>query len=98
MAGTAFYAESEKLLWRTPAFVSSGLSPANAPLSLMWSLRGTAWLAVPDMEEITALKRAQEQLRESERRFRMLVESIPHQVWSFRIDGALGYWNQRTRD
>jgi PAS domain S-box-containing protein len=40
----------------------------------------------------------EEKLAESERRFRLLLESIPHHVWSFHLDGSFGYWNQRLVD
>ncbi|HWW50438.1 MAG TPA: PAS domain S-box protein, partial [Verrucomicrobiae bacterium] len=52
------------------------------------------WLVL----DTTERKRAEEKLGESERRFRLLAESIPHHVWSFRPDGSVGYWNQRLRD
>ncbi|MEY2439885.1 MAG: hypothetical protein QOI34_1270, partial [Verrucomicrobiota bacterium] len=48
--------------------------------------------------DITERKEGEKKLQESGRRFRLLAESIPHQVWSFRVDGSLGYWNQRLTD
>src|SRR3984893_7736275 len=48
--------------------------------------------------DITERKRKDERLAENERRFRLLIESIPHHVWSLRTDGSLGYWNQRLVD
>jgi PAS domain S-box-containing protein len=48
--------------------------------------------------DITKRKRDEGRRAESERRFRLLIESIPHHVWSFRADGSLGYWNQRLVD
>jgi PAS domain S-box-containing protein len=48
--------------------------------------------------DTTERKRAEEKLGESERRFRLLAESIPHHVWSFRPDGSVGYRNQRLID
>jgi PAS domain S-box-containing protein len=48
--------------------------------------------------DITDRKEAEEKLVASESRFRLLLESIPHHVWSFRIDGTLGYGNQRLID
>jgi PAS domain S-box-containing protein len=48
--------------------------------------------------DITERKRKDERLAENEWRFRLLIESIPHHVWSRRTDGSLGYWNQRLVD
>ena len=50
------------------------------------------------LQDITRRKRAEERIRESERRFHLLIESIPHLVWSFRTNGTLAYWNQRFAD
>lgn len=40
-------------------------------------------------------KRAEEALRESERRFRQLADSMPQMVWTARPDGFVDYWNNR---
>src|SRR6266404_1536418 len=48
--------------------------------------------------DITERKLSEEKLVERKRRFRLLVESIQHHVWSFRPDGTVGYWNQRLSD
>ncbi len=50
------------------------------------------------LQDITRRKRAEERIQESERRFHLLIESIPHLVWSFRTNGTLAYWNQRFAD
>jgi PAS domain S-box-containing protein len=49
-------------------------------------------------EALIGRQRSDEALRISEERFRILVESIPHHVWSVRRDGSLGYWNQQMAD
>jgi PAS domain S-box-containing protein len=60
--------------------------------------QGTLVEYVGTIVDVTERKRTELKLRESERRFRLLLESIPHHVWSFRIDGSLAYWNQRLID
>ncbi len=45
--------------------------------------------------DITAFKKAEEALRESEGKFRMLAEFIPQLVWSKHKDGQVDYFNKR---
>jgi PAS domain S-box-containing protein len=71
---------------------------ARVHVSVIRNSEGTPHLVVAVIDDITERKRSEEELRESERRFRILLESIPHHVWSFRTDGAVWYWNQRLID
>jgi PAS domain S-box-containing protein len=45
--------------------------------------------------DITAFKKAEDALRESEGKFRMLAEFIPQLVWSKKKDGEVDYFNER---
>lgn len=44
------------------------------------------------------LEEAEKELVESELRFRLLAESIPHHVWCVRSDGTAAYWNRRLSE
>ena len=48
------------------------------------------------MFNITQIKKAENVLKESEERFRLLNEAIPQQVWTANPDGSLDYVNQRV--
>jgi PAS domain S-box-containing protein len=48
--------------------------------------------------DITNRKRAELELRESERRYRTLAESLPHLVWTCRGDGPCDYLSPRWVD
>ena len=48
--------------------------------------------------DIDDQKRAEEALRESERRFRTLAEALPHMVWTAEPDGAPDYLNARNTE
>ena len=44
--------------------------------------------------DITEQVEAKRRLAESERRFRLLAETLPQQVWSYNPDGSANYFNQ----
>jgi PAS domain S-box-containing protein len=67
-----------------PAYFSWSVHRVQLPGGEGWGLVNTAW-------ETTAHKRTEEALRESERRFREVVESLPQLVWTCRADGPCDY-------
>ena len=58
--------------------------------------RITRWIG--SCADIEDQKRAQEALRDSEQRFRILAEALPHMVWTAEPDGATDYYNARTAE
>ncbi len=53
---------------------------------------------VGTITDIDDQKRAEEAVRESERRFRTLAEALPHMVWTAEPDGAHDYFNARNTE
>src|SRR5690606_24160983 len=45
--------------------------------------------------DVTNQRRVMEALRQSESRFRILAESLPHAVWTAKADGSVDYYNGR---
>ncbi len=54
--------------------------------------------AVVTFADITARKRAEEDRRESDERFRLMADSIPQLAWIARDDGQIVWYNQRWYD
>lgn len=48
--------------------------------------------------DITELKKTESRLRESEKQFRELANSMPQLVWTAGADGSVDYYNERYRD
>ena len=64
---------------------------SSAPIISDGSLAGL----VVVFRDVTRQKQAQQELRESERHYRALADSMPQIVWAARPDGALDYYNRR---
>jgi PAS domain S-box-containing protein len=50
------------------------------------------------IQDMTGRKQAEETLRESERRFRHLADSMPQLVWTAQPDGTVDYYNKRNKE
>ena len=64
----------------------------------VFDVAGDATDFVGTIIDTTERRQTEEKLHESEKRFRLLTESIPQHVWSLRPDGSLSYCNQRLLD
>ncbi len=64
---------------------------SSAPIISDGSLAGL----VVVFRDVTRQKQAQQELRESERRYRALADSMPQIVWTARPDGSFDYFNRR---
>ena len=60
-----------------------------------YAIAGKTYI-ITAVRDLTGHKRAAQLIQESEQRFRMLGESILHQVWTAKPDGTLDYVNART--
>ena len=60
--------------------------------------KGRAFRIVGSMMDVTARRRAESELRESEARYRFLADAVPEQVWTAMPDGRLDYANRRMTE
>jgi PAS domain S-box-containing protein len=71
------------------------LSYSAAPVK---NSTGETVLIVYVIQDMTGRKQAEETLRESERRFRHLADSMPQLVWTAQPDGTVDYYNKRNKE
>lgn len=72
------------------------LYPVEAHLQLFAQPGGAVFLAI--MLDITSRRRAEEALRESDERFRVMANTIPELAWIAEADGSRSWYNQRWYD
>lgn len=60
--------------------------------------QGQQILSVVISRDITARKRAEQGLRESEAKYRTITDAMPHLVWGARAGGAIDYVNRKWSD
>jgi PAS domain S-box-containing protein len=94
LVGSKLYTEiQEAMAKQMPAKIETHFEPFNEwyeneiypssnGLSIFW-------------RNITVRKRAEDELRESEKRFRHLADAMPQIVWMARPDGRIDYYNKR---
>ncbi len=58
-------------------------SPSNQPFEILGTIR-----------DITAGKKYEQELQESEAKFRLLADSLPEMIWTADTRGDLNYWNK----
>ena len=59
---------------------------------------GQAYRVIGALRNVTNLRRTEEELRQSEARFRMLADSMPQLVWTADPDGHVDYFNERYKE
>lgn len=72
------------------------LYPVEAHLQLFAQPGSAVFLAI--MLDITSRRRAEEALRESDERFRVMADTIPELAWIAEADGSRSWYNQRWYD
>lgn len=50
------------------------------------------------VQDVTDRRKSQQELRESEARFRALMQALPNHAWTARADGQLDWFNDRVHD
>ena len=76
------------------------LAWTNVTVSLQTDTKGNAVHTIVVLQDLSERKRLEEQLRESEHRWRSITEALPQLVWTAMPDGACDYfstqWTQHT--
>ncbi len=66
--------------------------------TIVYDPEGTPLRMVGSMLDLTERKQAEEQLRESEEKFRLMADTIPQLAWMARPDGHVFWYNRRWHE
>ena len=63
---------------------------------LLQDIEGKKSYITGTIRDITAYKKYEQEIRESEKKYRFLADSMPQIVWISEVDGRLSYFNEET--
>jgi PAS domain S-box-containing protein len=72
--------------------------PVLTDYTLVRDLYGSTSYFIGYCSDISEQKAAEQELRDSEGRYRLTADSLPQLIWTSRADGTTEYLNQRWRD
>lgn len=75
-----------------------GIRWLSARAKVFYDAAGNAVRMLGNVQDITDRKQVEEELRQSEERYRYLAEAIPQLVWTCNASGSCDYANQRLCD
>jgi PAS domain S-box-containing protein len=73
-------------------------SPSAGDLQLIDGATSGELIAIQSDSEQTALQRAYQEIKQSEARLRMIIDTIPTLAWCSSPDGTGEFWNRRWHD
>lgn len=65
---------------------------------ITYDVKGQPLMMRGTVQDISNQRAIEEDLRQSEQRFKMVAELLPHLIWAFHPDGTGAYYNQRCFD
>jgi formate hydrogenlyase transcriptional activator len=90
--------KNQELLGTFAIYRTEPLSPSTSDLKLIEGAANIAVIAIEGERSQAALRKAFEEVKQSEARLKKIIDTIPALAWCARPDGAKEFFNQRWHD